>query len=308
MGIGLPSITAIANFDWQNFVFTLGANYLASSTNWLNVPAGVSYATGLPISITVDYITNDANNIGLTLIPNTVNNASFIVYKVSVFGAVGSRAFAVRDIPTSANPVPTSGRLLNTQVFASNGTYNPTAGTAYIEVEAVGAGGASGSLSATGAGQGAVSVPGSNGAYALASFTTGFSGGINVAVGVGGQGIFGNGPKGGDTTFGALLTCPGGPGSSVSLALNPPSYSSPPSGPAIPTVSGGGKLIKLTYGNRLNPAAMLAVGVFTNYRATDLTPFGLFGVGADGQIGNSSSVAIIGASGNSGYLIVREYS
>ncbi|HHW4286593.1 TPA: hypothetical protein ACUM5U_002492 [Yersinia enterocolitica] len=226
---------------------------------------------------------------------------------LSEIAAAGSVAQATTQANIGLMPSKFSGRLLNTQTFTSTGTYTPTAGTAYIEVEAVGGGGASGSLSATGSGQGAITVPGSNGAYAFASFTTGFSSGVSVVIGSGGVGIFGNGPAGGSTAFGTLLSCPGGPGSFVSLAITPPGYTSPQPGPAIPTVSGGA-LIKSGYGSLLNPAVILAPGVFTNYRLTTQTPIGTFGLGAGGQISNASAVALIGASGSSGYLIVREYS
>lgn len=226
---------------------------------------------------------------------------------LSEIAAAGSVAQAAAQANIGLTPSKFSGRLLNTQTFTSTGTYTPTAGTAYIEVEAVGGGGASGSLSATGAGQGGITVPGSNGAYAFASFTTGFSSGVSVVIGSGGVGIFGNGPAGGSTAFGTLLSCPGGPGSFVSLAITPPGYTSPQPGPAIPTVTGG-TLIKSGYGSLLNPAVILAPGVFTNYRLTTQTPIGAFGLGAGGQISNASAVALIGTSGSSGYLIVREYS
>ncbi|HHH0776284.1 TPA: hypothetical protein ACPZG1_003093 [Yersinia enterocolitica] len=226
---------------------------------------------------------------------------------LSEIAAAGSVAQAAAQANIGLTASKFSGRLLNTQTFTSTGTYTPTAGTAYIEVEAVGGGGASGSLSATGAGQGGITVPGSNGAYAFASFTTGFSSGVSVVIGSGGVGIFGNGPAGGSTAFGTLLSCPGGPGSFVSLAITPPGYTSPQPGPAIPTVTGG-TLIKSGYGSLLNPAVILAPGVFTNYRLTTQTPIGTFGLGAGGQISNASAVALIGASGSSGYLIVREYS
>ncbi|EPB9455348.1 hypothetical protein ACRUP2_002088 [Yersinia enterocolitica] len=226
---------------------------------------------------------------------------------LSEIAASGSVAQAAAQANIGLTASKFSGRLLNTQTFTSTGTYTPTAGTAYIEVEAVGGGGASGSLSATGAGQGGITVPGSNGAYAFASFTTGFSSGVSVVIGSGGVGIFGNGPAGGSTAFGTLLSCPGGPGSFVSLAITPPGYTSPQPGPAIPTVTGG-TLIKSGYGSLLNPAVILAPGVFTNYRLTTQTPIGAFGLGAGGQISNASAVALIGTSGSSGYLIVREYS
>ncbi|HDL6968165.1 TPA: phage tail protein, partial [Yersinia enterocolitica] len=96
IGIGLPSQTSISNFDFQNFVFTSGGNYLAVTTNWLNAPAGVSYPTALAISITVDYITVSGGQIGLTLVPNTAASVNFKVYKVLCVGAPGSRVFTVR--------------------------------------------------------------------------------------------------------------------------------------------------------------------------------------------------------------------
>ncbi|WP_229765274.1 hypothetical protein, partial [Yersinia enterocolitica] len=109
IGIGLPSQTSISNFDFQNFVFTSGGNYLAVTTNWLNAPAGVSYPTALAISITVDYITVSGGQIGLTLVPNTAASVNFKVYKVLCVGAPGSRVFTVREDWNSANPVPISG-------------------------------------------------------------------------------------------------------------------------------------------------------------------------------------------------------
>lgn len=109
IGIGLPSQTSISNFDFQNFVFTSGGNYLAVTTNWLNAPAGVSYPTALAISITVDYITVSGGQIGLTLVPNTAASVNFKVYKVLCVGAPGSRLFTVREEWSSANPIPITG-------------------------------------------------------------------------------------------------------------------------------------------------------------------------------------------------------
>ncbi|WP_253271888.1 phage tail protein, partial [Yersinia mollaretii] len=107
MGIGLPSMTATANFDWQNFVFTSGANYLTAYNTWLNPPAGVTYTAGTAVSITVDNISS--SQVGLTLIPLTVSNTNYRVFKVIGVGAAGSRAFTVREEWNSANPVSISG-------------------------------------------------------------------------------------------------------------------------------------------------------------------------------------------------------
>lgn len=108
IGIGLPSMTTIANFDFQKFVFTSGANYIATSSSWLNAPPEVSYpGAGLAVSINVDY--TSGTTIGLTLVPSTVVDSGFKVYRIRITGAIGSRLFAVRQDWNSAIPVPISG-------------------------------------------------------------------------------------------------------------------------------------------------------------------------------------------------------
>ncbi|MFA3777890.1 hypothetical protein Q2T71_04610 [Yersinia sp. 1652 StPb PI] len=109
IGIGLQTQPAIVNFDFQNFTFTSGANYLASTVNWLNAPSGVTYPSGLTVSITVNYIANSSNYICFTLKPHTVTNSNYRVYEVISVGAAGSRVFTVREAWNSANPVPISG-------------------------------------------------------------------------------------------------------------------------------------------------------------------------------------------------------
>ncbi|WP_261373257.1 phage tail protein [Yersinia mollaretii] len=107
MGIGLPNMADIANFDWQNFAFTSGANYLTAYNTWLNPPAGVTYNAGTAVSITVDNISS--SQVGLTLIPLTVSNTNYRIFKVIGVGAAGSRTFTVREEWNSANPVPITG-------------------------------------------------------------------------------------------------------------------------------------------------------------------------------------------------------
>ncbi|UZM70046.1 hypothetical protein OP861_15985 [Yersinia intermedia] len=106
LGIGLPRIVTVDNFDFQTFVYTTGACYMTNSGNWLNVPNGVIYGN-YSIGMTVNYITG--SSVSLTLRPNTVSNTNFKVYELISTGAIGSRTFVVREIPTSANPVPISG-------------------------------------------------------------------------------------------------------------------------------------------------------------------------------------------------------
>lgn len=108
LGIGLSSQQIVASFDWQNFVFATGASYLVSTLSWLNVPAGISYPSGIAISIDVNSITN-FGEVSLTLRPNTTVLSDFIIYEVLITGAIGSRTYSVKTAWTSAKPVPVSG-------------------------------------------------------------------------------------------------------------------------------------------------------------------------------------------------------
>ncbi|HBC9433841.1 TPA: carbohydrate kinase [Escherichia coli] len=104
------------------------------------------------------------------------------------------------------------GRLLNIQVFYSSGIYNPTPGTKKVIVEMVGGGGGGAGARAAGPGQVAVGGAGGAGSYAKGQFTSGFSG---VQVTVGSKGLGGTVSDvypsvGGTSSFGSLMTAPGG--------------------------------------------------------------------------------------------------
>lgn len=110
IGIGLPNMSDIANFDWQNFAFTSGANYVTTYNTWINPPAGITYNAGTRVSIRVIYIsTVNGPRMGLELTPDTGTAANFKVYKLLCVGAAGSRVFTFNQDWNSANPVPISG-------------------------------------------------------------------------------------------------------------------------------------------------------------------------------------------------------
>lgn len=111
IGIGLPNMVDIANFDWQNFVFTAGANYVTTYNTWVNPPAGITYNAGTRVSIRVIYISNIAAGprMGLEITPDTSSSANFKVYKLLCVGAAGSRVFTFNQDWNSANPVPITG-------------------------------------------------------------------------------------------------------------------------------------------------------------------------------------------------------
>lgn len=198
------------------------------------------------------------------------------------------------------------GRLLNVKTITVSGTYTPTPGTKSIIVEAIGGGGASGNLTATGATQNAVSAAGSNGAYAKARYTSGFSS-VSVTIGAGGTvagGGAGSGGDGGATSFGSLLTCPAGKGSPAGTAKTPPfnEGAAQPSG----APSGTGILIS-NKGPYSTWPTVVALGSASNFINAIGSQLGSYGLGGDGIAANVSESAKNGVAGNSGCVIVWEY-
>ena len=198
------------------------------------------------------------------------------------------------------------GRLLNVKTITVSGTYTPTPGTKSIIVEAIGGGGASGNLTATGATQNAVSAAGSNGAYAKARYTSGFSS-VSVTIGAGGTvagGGAGSGGDGGATSFGSLLTCPAGKGSPAGTAKTPPfnEGAAQPSG----APSGTGILIS-NKGPYSTWPTVVSLGSASNFINTIGSQLGSYGLGGDGIAANVSESAKNGVAGNSGCVIVWEY-
>src|ERR1044072_7947149 len=107
------------------------------------------------------------------------------------------------------------GRLIGVQRFTANGTYTSTAGAPSIIIVAVAGGGGSGGCAAQAAGNGCAGGGGGAGSYAMARFTSGFTGGISVTVGAAGAGGASGanvGGTGGVTSVGTLVSCPGGVG------------------------------------------------------------------------------------------------
>lgn len=198
------------------------------------------------------------------------------------------------------------GRLIGPRVFTSSGTYTPTPGTKSIIVEAIGGGGASGNLTATGATENAISAAGSNGAYAKARYTSGFAS-VAVTIGAGGTVLGGGGGNGGDagtTSFGSLLICPGGKGSRAGTAKTPPFNEGAAQPSAVPTGSG---ILISSKGPYSTWPTVVALGNGSNFANSISSPLGSYGLGGDGVVSNVSTAAQNGNAGASGCVIVWEY-
>ncbi|HCD8924074.1 TPA: hypothetical protein NED87_003284 [Escherichia coli] len=200
-----------------------------------------------------------------------------------------------------------SGRLLGVQVFGTSGMYYKSPGVKKIIVEAVGGGGASGNLSATASNNCGVSAAGSNGAYAKAFFYQSIPESVQVTIGSGGvagTGPGGSGGDGGNTSFGDLLVCPGGRGSTQVQQVPPFSGGSATEAP-IPT--GQGILFHSVSRSNLCGALGLGDDQAIGVESITTTMLGTYGIGGTGKYNKASSGPATGNNGNQGYILVWEY-
>lgn len=211
------------------------------------------------------------------------------------------------------------GRLLGVQIFTANGTYTPTTGTKSVVVEAVGGGGSGGAAPATSAGQAAAGGGGGGGAYGKARFTSAFSG-VTVTIGAGGAAPAAgqnNGNAGGTTSFGALLSCPGGT-AGTSLAASAGTgvnginggNGTGPSGANIAGWGGEAGANGFVFAGAANAGkggnSPLGVGGHYPTGTGARAPSG-YGAGSSGANANASTAAQAGLAGANGIVIVYEY-
>jgi hypothetical protein len=210
-----------------------------------------------------------------------------------------------------------TGRLLRVTAFTSSGTFTPGSGTTSVLVKCQGAGGGGGGAAATGSGQVSIGAGGSGGSYSEGFFTSGFSG-ATVTVGAKGTGGTGaTGANGGASSFGALLTAPGGVGGSVAGPSAPP-FSGTGTGP---NGAGTGGYMNTTGG----PAGIASASGLSSFNGSQggTSPLGGgagapanglagqnspgYGGGGAGTAEFQSSPALKGGDGAPGIVIVFEY-
>lgn len=213
------------------------------------------------------------------------------------------------------------GRLLNVRVFTSSTTYTPTPGTNSVVVEGVGAGAAGGGTPASGGGNAAVGGGGGAGAYGRKRITSGFSG-VAITIGAGGVGSAGaTGGNGGTTSFGSLLSLPGGVGGLVGSAVAAANINSSGGGSNAPTGADVGYLGEsgtpgITYSSSvalsgrggISPLGSSGASIGSNGSSvnTGVSATG-YGAGGGGALGVASGVSAAGGNGAPGLIIVSEY-
>ncbi|WP_454695662.1 hypothetical protein [Achromobacter aegrifaciens] len=213
------------------------------------------------------------------------------------------------------------GRLLAVRVFSSPGavTYTPTTGTSFVRVRMQAGGGAGGGAVVTNASQVSVGVGGSGGSYGEAVITSGFAG-VTITTGAGGTPVSGgNGGAGGSSSFGSLLTVPGGVGGVFGPAATP----SPLAGQNPPTTAPTGASVAIRgeggHGGVASSATVAqggrggqsAFGVGGQLSSPAFAGNPALNRGAGGGSAanvNSAAATFPGGAGGDGITIVEEYS
>lgn len=213
--------------------------------------------------------------------------------------------------------------IVSIQTFTSSGTYTPTAGMVYAQVEGVGSGGGGGGAASTTVSQFAQAGGGGSGEYAMGIFsaaTIGASQAVTIGA-AGAGGVAGNnvGSTGGACSFGALLSMNGGIGGSGSAAA----ASGVSNNGGIGGTGGTGGTVRFpgSFGGSgyASPSDQLASGGFGaggrysggvpqngSSGAAGSTSTG-FGGGGSGASNKSTNVARAGGNGTPGIIIVTEY-
>lgn len=220
-----------------------------------------------------------------------------------------------------------TGRLLRSpQVLtAVSGTYTPPAGMQYALVYVLGAGGGSGSAPATSSTQTSASPGGASGSWAFVKLLASDIGSSQpYVIGQGGAaGVGGAGGNGGPSSFGSLISAPGGNGSTAGVAISTSSSGLFAGGTqgGLPTISAG-TVIESSNGN---PGGK-SIFITSNTLAGDggvspkggggqglgataaATPGSGKGAGASGASnGTSTAASKNGAAGADGCIWIWEY-
>ncbi|MEN4544869.1 glycine-rich domain-containing protein [Pantoea agglomerans] len=221
------------------------------------------------------------------------------------------------------NPGVNPGALINMQLFTASGTYTPTPGTKSIVVEVQAGGGGGGRTGYTAADKVSIATGGGGGGYAKSQLRVSeIYAPVAITVGNGGApgtAYPGNGNKGGDSTFGSLITSVGGSGGYGQPQGTPPlsctgQLGGNATGGNILNIpgggSGGGSSASLTSSLVGNGGdSVLGSGGFsptnTNVNGGDGRGYGAGGGGCNAA--SQPNTGFTGGKGAGGIIIVWEY-
>lgn len=267
------------------------------------------------------------NIVGEWVVINNTTGAFTITCKTAAGTGIALSPGAVRFIVGDATNILAQtalGALIGLQIFSASGTYTPTPGISYAIVECQGGGGGGGGSSIPAAGQWSVAGGGSSGAYGVGKYTAAQIGASQtVTVGTGGNGGAAGtngGANGLGSSFGALLSAPGGIGGAGASGQVSPWANS--GGYAMTTSSGGN--IKNSWGIAGEPGVIIGpsyaisgagggspmcggagggLRVVQQAGSNGNAP----GAGGGGAYSYNNTAAFAGGNGATGRIIVWEY-
>ncbi|ACC71047.1 conserved hypothetical protein [Paraburkholderia phymatum STM815] len=270
-------------------------------------------ATGTPGQATSG---NPATNTPATVFPAYAWNA-IQEEMIAILAAAGitpdrnNNAQIVAAIKALCGP----GRLLNggPTVYTAGATWNRNPATTFLIVEIQAPGGGSAGAPATGASQYAGSPGASSGSYAKVLLTAAQAGASQTitagAPGAAGPTGSGAGGTGGTASFGSIITCPGGLGSSsYGPTGTTTSIQNAPSAAGLPTITAG-IVLTSTPGNTGGYAIGTLTGVASAQGGAAPINGSTTSEGSGGRgtgIGASTS-AVAGAVGGGPKIIVWEF-
>ncbi|ELF1032458.1 phage tail protein [Enterobacter kobei] len=238
----------------------------------------------------------------------------------------GKTAMGIIEYLGLVNSSGMVGRLVSIKKFTASGTYTPTAGTKFIRVRLVGAGGAGGGAAAsTVSGYLAAGRGGGGGSYGettLIDVTSVLS--VVVIVGGAGVGAAGSsGTAGGSSSFGSYITAPGGDGGGMgasgpannSLVSDLGNSGKECTGTdvliSIPGEGGGGQMSLSTGTAKGGHGGSSILGTGGSaYTANQQGGYGWgFGAGGAGSVTvyAQGTSATAGGHGSNGIVIIEEY-
>jgi len=209
--------------------------------------------------------------------------------------------------------------IVNEKVFTSSGTYTPTAGMLYCEVQMVGGGGGGGGTAATGVGQWAAGGGAGAGEHAVGVFSAATIGASQtVTIGAGGVGSAAStGGAGGNTSLGALMSANGGGGgvfgpSSVGTTVGGTLGGTGGTGgnyrsPGVPGGGGSALIASSVLRPGFGGSSPLGAGGVENAGpAAGASGLG-YGSGGSGASQIASAGALAGGAGSAGAIFITEY-
>lgn len=240
---------------------------------------------------------------------------------INIRGGAGISTSGAGNTVTITATGGTAIRKVISQVFTANGTYTPSAGMVYCQIQCLGGGGAGGGSQAVGVGQYSIGSGGGAGEYAVGIFTAAAIGASKtVTIGAAGTGVLGAaGNNGGNTSVGALISSNGGIGGTTTAAT---SNSDNIAGGAGGTGGAGGdyrckgnpgqgsvqapNAFFVYPGNGAN-SQLGGGGIINQTPDTDGGNASLYGSGGASAHSQTPGAAHTGGNGSSGIVIITEY-